>query len=384
MEYQICTRCIIDTTVPGVKFDENGECNFCKLHDKLEKQYPLNEKGEKRFKKLVEKIKASGKKNKYDCVVGISGGRDSTYTLYLTKQLGLRPLAVYFNDGGLGNRVAVENMKKAVDRLKVEMRTIIADWKESKDLRLAFLKSSLIDFGSSTDIGLATALYSMATKENIKYVIIGQSFRTEGISPLAWNYLDGRYMKKVHKMFGTIKLRKWKPEDPGFNLNIYHMFYYTVIKRIKTILLPYYINYVRKDAGEIIKNELDWVNTGAHYYDDLYHSLIAYISRVKFNIDRRKPCYSALIRSGQMRREEALDRLKKIYIIENPKVIDMCIKRLGITKEELDKYLTEPPKTFRDFPTNYSYIKMLGLPIKILCKLNLLPAITYDKYFNCG
>lgn len=382
MEHRICTRCIIDTTVPGAKFDEGGVCSYCKLHDKLDRKYPLNEEGKRMFNNLIKKIKASGKNSKYDCVLGISGGRDSTYTLYLTKQLGLRPLAVHFNDG-YGNPVAWENIRKATGKLNIEMRTISSDWRESRDLRLAFLKASTPDLEEGTDIGIATALYGVAAKENVKYIIIGQSFRTEGIAPLEWNYLDGRYLESIHKKFGDFKLRKWKPEDPGFNLNVFHMFYYTVLRGIRTIPILYYLNYIRRDAEEILKKELDWVYTGAHYYDDLYQSLMTYIYRVKFNIDRRKFNYSALIRSGQIPREEAMERVKEIYAIEDPKVISLCIKRLGITRTELDKYLAEPPKTFRDYPTSYNYIKAMRLPIKILSELNILPVVTYDKYFEC-
>ncbi len=382
MQYKICTRCIVDTTVPGAKFDEKGECNFCKVHDKLDKRYPLNEKGQRKFKKLIDTVKARGRKNNYDCIVGISGGRDSTYSLYLTKQLGLRPLAVHFNDG-FGNPVAGENIKKTTQKLNVGLRTITSDWRESKDLKIAFLKASTPDLEEGTDLGIATALYGTAVRENVKYILIGQSFRTEGISPLEWNYLDGKYLQSVHQRFGTVKLKRWKPADPGFNLNIYHVFYYTVLKQIKTIPLFYHINYVRRDADEILRKELDWVYPGAHFYDDLYQSLMTYIYRVKFNSDRRKAHYSALIRSGQMSREEAMERIKEIYVIEDPKVIDLCIKRLGLTRQEFNEYLKEPPKTFRDYPTSYAYIKSMKIVIKILSMFDILPYVTYAKYFEC-
>ena len=383
MEYRVCSRCIIDTTVPAVKFDDKGECNYCKLHDKLDKEYTLNKEGEKRFKKIIENIRRKGKDDKYDCILGISGGRDSTYTLYLLKQLGLRLLAVHFNDG-FGNPIAVENMKKATKKLNIDLRIVTSDWRESKDIRIAFLKASTPDLEEGADIGIATALYGVAVKENIKYVLIGQSFRTEGISPLEWNYLDGVYLRNVHKRFGTIRLKKWRPEDPGFNLDIFHMFYYSVLKQIKTIPILYYVNYIRKDAEEIIKRELDWVYTGAHYYDDLYQSLMTYVYRVKFNIDRRRFNYSALIRSHQMPRDEALNRVKEVYVIEDPKVIELCINRLGLSREEFDRYMTEPIKTFRDYPTSYNYIKSMKPVIRMLSWLNILPRVTYDKYFECG
>jgi len=382
-EYLICQKCINDTTVAGVTFDENGVCNYCKLQDKMEKQYPLNERGEEELGKIIKRMKRKGKRNKYDCVIGISGGRDSTYTLFLAKELGLKPLAVHFNDH-FGNPVAGENMRKTAKKLNVEIRTVTSDINESKDIRLSFLKASTPDLAQSTDLGIATALYSTAVKENIKYTIIGQSFRTEGIAPLEWHYLDGKYLKSVHRECGTTKLSKWSPENPGFNLNMFHLFYYTVVRQIKTVPLLYYVDYVRNDVDQLLEKELDWVNTGAHYYDDLYQALMTYVLRVKFNIDRRRFNYSALIRSGQMTRQEALDRLKEIYIIEDPEVIDQCIKWLGISHDEFEEYLSLPVKTFHDYPTSYNLIKSLRLPIKFLSTFGIVPSVTYDKYFNCG
>jgi N-acetyl sugar amidotransferase len=374
----------MDTTVPGITFDKKGECNFCALHDKMDEEFPLGEKGRAIVDEIVKKIKEKGKGKKYDCVLGISGGRDSSYTLhYAKKVLGLKPLAAHFNDG-FGNPVAGENMVKACNKLGVELRTITSDWRESKDLKIAFLKASTPDMEEGTDIGIATALYGVAAKENIKYVLIGQSFRTEGIAPLSWNYLDGKYLKAVHKRFGSYPLRKWTPTDPGFNLDIREMFYYSFIKGIKTFPILYYADYVRKNVDELLIRELDWKNPGAHYFDDLYQSIMSYVNRVKFGIDRRLFNYSALVRSGQMSREEALERVKEGYVIEDPKVMSLCIKRLGLTQEEFDAIVKLPPKTFRDYPNNYTLIRSLKLPIKIMSKLNFLPGSAYDKYFNCG
>ena len=382
MKYRVCSRCIIDTTVPACKFNEEGECNYCRIHDKLEKQFPLNTDREMQFERIIEKIKISGKSKKYDCIVGLSGGRDSTYSLNLAKQLGLRPLAVHFNDG-FGNPVAGENMKKTTDRLGVDFRIVTSDWRESKNLKIAFLKASTPDLEQGTDVGIAATLYGVATKENVKYIISGFSFRTEGIAPLEWSYLDGRYLKKVYEKYNNIKLRRWTPDDPGFNLNIAHILYYMAFKRIKVVPLLCYVNYVRKEAESIIKDELGWVYPGAKHYDDLYQSLMTYIYRVKFNIDRRRFNYSALVRSGQMPREEALSRVKETYVVEDPKVIDLCIKRLGLTRDEIDMFLAEPTKTFRDYPSSYNFIKQMRIPIKILGKLKLIPEVTYDKYFEC-
>lgn len=383
-DLQICKRCIMDESVSGITFDQEGICNFCKLHNKLEKKFPNNDRGDRIISAMMENIRRSGKGKKHDCVIGISGGRDSTYMLYMAcKVWGLRPLAVHFNDG-FGNPVGGKNMVQASKKLGVELRTITSDWRESKDIRIAFLKSSSLNIGIATDLGIAASLYGVASKENLKYILIGNSFRTEGIVPLAWSYFDGYYLKKIHQGFGSFSLRPWKADDPGFNLDLPQIFYYSILKRIKTFTPIYYMNYIRPEVDELLHTELGWENTGAHYYDDLYQSLMFYYERVKFNVDRRKPNYSALIRSEQMSRNDAIKRLETPYIIEDPKVINLCIKRLGITREEFDEFVARPPKYFRDFPNRYHLLLWLKPIVKILSLLHMIPEVTFDKYYNCG
>jgi len=379
-----CSRCCHSTIIPGITFDENGVCNFCKLHDKMLKEFPSGEKGELILNKMFRKMKKHGRNKKYDCIIGISGGRDSTYLLYkAVKEWNLRPLAVHFDDH-FDNPIAIENMNKACKKLNVELRIITSDWGEAKDLKLSFLKASVPELNAGTDVGIGATLYGVANKEGIKYVMIAHSFRTEGIKPLSWSFHDGIYLKNVQKQFGTVKLKKWTPNDPGFNLGIKELFYYTVIKRIKMFFPLYYVDYNREEAESIIKKELDWKYPGAHYFDDLYHSLIAYVHRVKFNINLNMNSDAALVRTGQMSREKAIKRAQSIYHIEDPKVIDLCIERLGLKKEEFEAYMKLPAKTFRDYKTSWSYLKIARYPIWIMSRLHLLPKITYDKYFNCG
>lgn len=374
----------MDTTAPGISFNDEGTCSFCDVHDRMDSAFPLGEAGRATVHRLAATMRAAGRGRRYDCVVGVSGGRDSTYTLwYCVTQLKLRPLAVHFNDG-FGNPVAGENMMLACQRLGVELRTITSDWRESKDLKIAFLKASVPDMEEGTDLGIATALYGVAAKEGIKHLVIGQSFRTEGIAPLSWNFLDGRYLRAVHEKFGTVPLRPWQPNDPGFNLGIKEMIYYAFIRRIKTVTLLYHLDYVRTEVDELLERELAWKNPGAHYFDDLYQSVIYYLNRVKFNIDRRLFNYSALVRSGQMSREVALDRVSRINSIEDPAIIDLCIKRLGLSKAEFDAIVATPPKSFHDYPNSYWFLRLCRLPIKLMSQLNLIPESAYDKFFNCG
>ncbi len=378
-----CTRCPQDTTIPGIKFDNDGVCNFCHLHDKLEKLFPSGKEGEKILDSIFKIAREVGKNKKYDCVIGVSGGRDSTYLLYnAVKVWGLRPLAVHFNDG-FDNPIAGENMVKACKKLDVELRTVTSDWREAKNLKITFLKASTPELNLGTDIGIGSSLYGVAHKEGIKTILIGQSFRTEGIKPLSWSYFDGDYLRNVQKKIGSIKLAKWEPNNPRFNLGLKELLYYTVIRKIKTYTPFYYTDYIRKDAEEALE-ELDWVYPGAHYFDDLYHSLIKYVTRTKFKFDLNLNSDAALVRSNQMTRQEALKRAHGVYHIEDDKIINLCIKRLGLTREEFDLFMKIPPKTFKDYKTSYKYIRAFKPIIWGMSRLNMIPKITYDKYFNCG
>lgn len=384
IKYQRCSRCVSDSTCPGIFFDSKGICNFCHLHDKWSGWYPNDSRGEEKLNKIIAQIKADGSGKKYDCVVGISGGRDSTYILHLcVKKYKLRTLAVHFNDG-FDNPVGGENMIKLTTSLGVELRTITSDWREAKDLKISFLKASVPELNQGTDVGIAAACYGVAFQENIKHIIYGQSFRTEGIKPVSWSYIVGDYLRDVQHKFGTVKLRSWKPENPNYHLGWKELFFYSVIKGIKVHSPLYYENYIRKEAEEIIKSNYNWVYPGAHYFDDLYWSLITYVHRVKFNIDFRLNSYSALIRDGQMEREKALELIKTPYVLEDKKIIELCIKRLGISHQDFDKWLQLPPKTFRDYNTGYLFMNALRPFIKLITKSGIIPEIVYDKYFLCG
>ncbi|MCB0514120.1 MAG: hypothetical protein KDC60_06815 [Bacteroidetes bacterium] len=220
IKYQRCNKCIADATIPGISFNKNGTCSLCEFHDKLCKIYPENETSLNLLHTKIEKIKQEGKNKKYDCVIGISGGRDSIYLLYIAvKEYGLRPLAVHFNDG-FDNPTAGENMLNATRKLGVELRTITSDFRECKDLKIVDLKASTPLLNNGTDVGIGAALFSVAYKENIKTILYGQSFRTEGIRPIAWAYFDGDHLRAVHKKFGSHPIKKWEPKNAGYNLGI--------------------------------------------------------------------------------------------------------------------------------------------------------------------
>ena len=379
----VCKKCVCDSTFPKIKFNEEGICNNCELHDKMDKLFPNGRTGKELIEKNLRTIKKRNQKSKYDCIVGLSGGGDSTFTLWLCVAVyKLRVLAVHFN-GGFGNPTAGENMKKATKILKTDFVTITSDWRETKDLAVSLLKSSVPDVLLMHEIGFAAALFSSANKYNVKDIIIGQSWRTEGICPLEWGYWDGLYLKNISKKFSKIKLRKWKPNDAGYNLGIKELLYYVFIKKIRNTSILYNYDYNRKEARQIISKELGWIDTGAHYYDDLYQVLYTIYLKRKFNIDRRKFSYSALIRSGELTREKALSKLNDPnYPLFNEDGLRLCLERLGVTKDFFESCIKNENKFFYDYKNVYSFIKIFKPFIYLMSKLNIILQTTYIKYFE--
>ncbi len=372
----ICSRCVMDDTVPGINFDENGVCTFCKIHDELEKKYPINEDTEKKLKLIIDKIKKDGKGKRYDCIVGVSGGRDSTYTLYNTVKLGLRPLAVHF-DNGWNSEIAVQNIENACKILNVDLHTHVADWEEFKDLQRSFLFASVPDAEVPTDWIIFSVLYEEANKNNVKYIIHGHSFRTEGTTPITWTYMDGKYVNSIHKKFGTKKIKSFP------NMGIMKFIYYTLIRGIKQIRLLYYFPYDEKKVLETLKNELKWQNYGDKHHESVYTAFFqSYILTRKFNIDKRKLHLSAKIRSGQIKREEAIAILRKDPFVGGEDLLYYCIKKLNLSEEEFEKIMNTPPKKFLDYPSYYLLVKKTKSLINFANKLGLVPDTVFQKYFR--
>jgi N-acetyl sugar amidotransferase len=372
---KICTRCILDTTVTDIWFDEKGECKYCKINDEMEKDHPLGPESDIKLKAIIEKIKADGKGKPYDCIAGTSGGRDSTYTLLKAVEWGLRPLAVHF-DNGWNTEISVKNIKKTCEKLNVPLYTVVADWEEFKDLQVAFLKSSTPDSDIPTDYAIYSVLFKTAAREGVKYILNGHSFRTEGTSPISWTYMDGRYLKAVHKKFGKIGKIKSFPV-----LTLPRLLYYAFAKRIKDVRVLEFIDYRKKEVDHVLTSQLDWEYYGGHHHENVYTKFFqSYYLPKKFNIDKRKTELSALIRSGQITREAALKEISASAYEYDPAVVEYAINKLGLSKEEWEIIMKSPVKSHDDYPNYLPLIKFLKLPIKIATKLKLLPHILYLKY----
>ncbi len=373
---KICSRCVMDDTVPGIQFDEKGECTFCKIHDELEKKYPLNEETPLKLKELVEKIKSNGKGKKYDCIVGVSGGRDSTYTLYNAVKLGLRPLAVHF-DNGWDSEIAVQNIENACKILKVDLHTHVADWEEFKDLQRSFLIASVPDAEVPTDWVIFSVLYKEAARFGVKYIIHGHSFRTEGTTPLTWTYMDGKYVKYIHKKFGSLKIKSF----PIMSMKEY--LYFSLIKRIKQIRILYYIHYNEEEVFKLLENELGWRNYGDKHHESKYTAFFqSYILTRKFNIDKRKLHYSAKIRTRQITRDEALKILLEDPFKGGEELINYCIKKLNFTYEEFEKIMNTPPKMFKDYYSYYPIVQFLPILLLLANRIGIVPDTVVKKYYS--
>jgi len=375
-KYRRCSRCIMDTSIPEIRFDAEGICQYCHIHDVLDEKYPLDENSAEHLREIIEEIKTKGKGRKYDCVVGISGGRDSVWTLYTAVKLGLRPLAVHF-DNGWNSEVAVKNILNAVSKLNIDLETVVADWEEFKDLQIAFLRASTPDVEVPTDLAIHSVLHKIAAKERISYVLNGHSFRTEGVAPIGWTYFDGKYISAVQKMFGTKRLKDFN------NFGIFKLILYSFIYRIKVVPILNYSPYNQAKIDQLLKEELDWQYYGGHHHESIYTKFIqTYLLPKKFNIDKRKTEFSALIRSGQLNREDAINEIANQKYEFDESLVDYSIRKLGISKEEWIEIINQEPRSFMSYPSYYPLMKLFKQQIKLATKLKLLPDLLYLKYLS--
>jgi len=353
-----CSRCILDSHFPHVSFDQDDVCNYCHAYDKADKKFLLNHDTELRLKKIIEKVKDSGKNQEYDCIQGVSGGRDSTYCLYLLKQWGLNPLAVHY-DNNMDSKIAADNIKKACKKLDVDLHTFVVDWEEFKDLQRAFLKASVPSVDIPTDHAFSTVLYNFAYENKIKYIFSGAAFRTEGPIPREWSlHGDEKFIYDIHKKFGTIPLKKF-PLRHFSDLLRYRLAGITIIQPLN------YLTYEYHQTMPILEKEMGWQYYGGHHFESIFTRwAFAYYLPKKFGIDKRETDYSVLIRSHQMRREEALNKLQELHYTPEQEREDRryIMNKLDLSSEEMDVILNSSPK--RNF--DYRHISLIEHIIRSL------------------
>lgn len=351
-EYQICNRCIMDTTDPDIVFDEHGYCNHCT--DALElgkKVWFPNEEGERRLREYVKKIKKEGKNKKYDCIIGLSGGVDSSYLAYMAVKNGLRPLVVHI-DCGWNSELAVKNVENIINKLNLDLHTHVVDWEAMKVLQLAFLKASVANQDIPQDHAIFAALYSFAVKNRIHYVLSGSNFATESILPQSWGYnaSDYRHIKDINRKFGKCKLSHY-PHLTFFQRYIYFQF----IHRMKIVKFLNLIPYNKEEAINFLSKEFGWRYYGGKHHESRFTKFFqVYYLPTKFAYDKKRAHLSSLIVSGIITREEALKEMTSMPSDPNELQADKeyVAKKLDISVDELDNIIKLPNKTYRDYKSN--------------------------------
>lgn len=369
-----CTRCLYTDAIPNITFDEKGVCNYCHLHDQLDREYPTGIEGERILTRIADDIRRNGKGKPYDVIVGVSGGCDSSYMLYLAKKkLGLRPVAVHF-DNTWDSTIAVENIQRVLRNLDVDLFTYVVDNKEYDDIYRSFLQAGVIDLDAATDIALTTTMYEAAEKYDVRYIFEGHSFRTEGIAPLGWIYMDGKYINSVHHQYGQIPFKTYP------NLWFWKFMKWTAWKNIQRIRPLYYIDYRKKDAMDLLTRELGWKWYGGHHLENRFTAFThTYFFPRRYQTDTRILGYAALVRSGQMTRDQGLEILEQPQALDAA-LVEMVIKRLGFTSEEFEQLMDLPKKTYRDYRTYKGLFERLRPLFYVMYRLKRVPKSFYLKF----
>lgn len=362
---KVCSRCVMDTTATEIVFDDNGICSFCHHYDThLVNEVFSNKDGEEKIDKLIAEIKERGKNKQYDCLIGISGGVDSSYVAYLVKKkYGLRVFAVHL-DNGWNSELAVANVEQILKRLDIDLYTYVLDWKEFRDIQISFLKSGISNIEIPTDHAIWALLIKTAAKMKIPYIIAGNNVVTESIMPDSWLYSskDSKLIKAIHDQFGKVKMKTYP------RLTTFDYVKYLLLRGIRWVPILNYIPYVKSDAKKILIDELSWRDYGGKHYESIFTRFFhAYYLPNKFGYDLRKTYLAALICSGQITRDEALEELKNPPAKEEMLVNDKeyVMKKLGLSIEEFESIMNASKKSFNDYPNSDKLWKSFSRIIKI-------------------
>ena len=370
---RICSRCVYDASVPGIQFDGTGVCNYCRLHDEMDRQYPTGEAGAAILDQLAARMRADGRGRPYDCVVGVSGGCDSSFMLVKMVELGLRPMAVHF-DNTWNSPIATQNIYNVITSLDVPLETHVVNNKEYDDIYRSFLMAGVKDIEAPTDIGLTTVLYQAAEKYKVRYIIEGHSFRTEGVAPLGWIYMDGRYIASVHRRFGT------RPMKTFPNLWMRDFLRWAAIKNIKRIRPLYHMDYDKAAAKELLAAKHGWEWYGGHHLENRFTAFFhTYWLPKRYGIDARMLGHAALVRSGQMSREVALSELAE-PIVADPQILALVRKRLGLDDHELEALVMAPHRHYSEYPTYKKAFERMRPIFWLLYKAHRVPKSFYVKF----
>ena len=372
-QFRECTRCLFHSDIPGITFDELGVCSYCRLSDEMERQYPTGAIGKERLHQAAQEMRDAGRGQPYDCVVGVSGGCDSSFLVHEMVELGLRPLAVHF-DNTWNSPTATSNIYSVLEELEVPLETYVVDNKEYDDIYRSFMLAGVRDIEAPTDIGFMGVLYRAAESHGIKHIVEGHSFRTEGVSPLGWLYMDGGYVRSVHQQYGTLPMQTY----PGMDfIQFVKWAAFSGMKRVRPL---YWLDYDKEATKQFLAETYGWEWYGGHHLENrftaFYHS---YFLPRRWGIDMRILGYSGMVRSLQMTREEAVAEMEKPPHLDDD-ILDLVKKRLGFNDEQFDRVMNLPHRHYSEFSTYKSRFELLRPLFWALYKMDRVPKSFYVKF----
>ena len=363
-EIETCKRCIMDNhNDPDLVLDENGICNHCHNFDREFDKIPKGEAATIHFNNTINEIKAYGEGHEYDCIIGLSGGVDSTYLCYVAKQNGLRPLLVHC-DNGWNSELSVKNIENICKHTGFDLFTLVIDWEEMKDIQLSFFKAGVVDLELPYDYALIITAYKAAEKHKIKYVLTGHNVITEGTYlPKSWRHskMDIANITSIHRKFGHVKFKSFP----------YYSFIHQrlIDRRLKYLYLLNYTNYDKAGVKELIKKEFEWRDYGGKHYENIFTRFYqGYILKEKFGFDKRQFHLSVLVQSGLMKRKDALAEYALPGYEEDlfKQDKEYVIKKLGFTNQSFDEYMAAPIKNHNEYATEEKYWDIYFRLVKIL------------------
>lgn len=361
---KVCSNCVMDTTDSQISFDENGVCDHCiTFYEQIQPYWHTDSRGRDALHRTVEKIKLDGKGRDFDCIIGMSGGIDSSYLTYLAKEeLGLRPL-VFHVDAGWNSQQAVHNIEQIVEKLNLDLYTEVIDWEEMKDLQLAFFKSGVSHIDAPQDHAFFATMYKFASNHKIKYILTGGNYSTECIrNPIEWMYYqsDSIQIRDIHRRFGASPLKNF----PLTSI-LWHKLYLRYIRGIQVVRPLDFFPYIKEDATELLVDKFGYQTYAQKHFESRFTRFYeSYWLPQKFGFDTRKVQFSSLIVTGQMSRIEALEMLSKpAHDIETIRQdFEYIAKKLGISVDELESYFDAPNKSYRDYK-NQENIYLIGAKV---------------------